>query len=66
MLQVARENQLSSFGTVSLDGTKIQANANRHSALSDGYAEKIEVQLNAEVGVAPIKPDRMRLIIGCG
>jgi hypothetical protein len=31
MLQVARENQLSRFGAVSLDGTKIHANASRHS-----------------------------------
>ena len=49
VLQVARENRLSHFGTVSLDGTKIHANASRHSALSYGYAEKIEVQLKAEV-----------------
>lgn len=49
VLQVARENQLSRFGTVSLDGTKIHANASRHSALSYGYAEKIEAQLKAEV-----------------
>jgi len=46
---VARENQLSRFGTVSLDGTKIHANASRHSALSYGHAEKIEAQLQAEV-----------------
>lgn len=49
VLQVARENQLSRFGTVSLDGTKIQANASRHSALSYGHAEQIEAQLQAEV-----------------
>jgi transposase len=49
VLQVARENQLSRFGTVSLDGTKIHANASRHSALSYGHAEKIEAHLNAEV-----------------
>lgn len=49
VLQVARENQLSRFGTVSLDGTKIHANASRHSALSYGHAEKIEAQLKAEV-----------------
>jgi hypothetical protein len=46
---VARENQLSRFGTVSLDGTKIHANASRHSALSYGHAEKIEAHLRAEV-----------------
>ncbi|MGB5011561.1 MAG: IS1182 family transposase [Candidatus Dechloromonas phosphoritropha] len=49
VLQVARENQISKFGTVSLDGTKIHANASRHSALSYGHAEKIEAQLKAEV-----------------
>jgi len=49
VLQVARENQLSRFGLVSLDGTKIHANASRHSALSYGHAEKIEAQLKAEV-----------------
>ena len=49
VLQVARENQLSRFGTVSLDGTKIHANANRHSALSYGHAEAIEAQLRGEV-----------------
>lgn len=49
VLQVARENQLSSFGTVSPDGTRIHANASRHSALSHGHAEQIEAQLKAEV-----------------
>lgn len=49
VLQVARENQLSRFGAVSLDGTKIHANASRHSALSYGHAEAIEAQLKAEV-----------------
>jgi hypothetical protein len=49
VLQVARENQLSRFGSVSLDGTKIHANASRHSALSYAHAEDIEAQLKAEV-----------------
>lgn len=49
VLQVARENQLSKFGMVSLDGSKIHANASRHSALSHGHIEKIEAQLKAEV-----------------
>ncbi len=49
VLQVARENQLSRFGTVSLDGTKIHANASRHSALSYGHARTIEAHLKAEV-----------------
>lgn len=49
VLEVARENQLSRFGTVSLDGTKIHANASRHSALSYGHCETIEAHLKAEV-----------------
>jgi transposase len=49
VLEVARENQLSRIGSVSLDGTKIHANASRHSALSYGHAESIEAQLKAEV-----------------
>jgi hypothetical protein len=49
VLQVAHENQFSRFGTVRLDGSEIHANASQHSALSYGHAEKIEVQLKAEV-----------------
>jgi transposase len=49
VLEIAQANQLSQFGTVSLDGTKIHANASRHSALSYGHAEKIEAQLHEEV-----------------
>ena len=37
------------LGTVALDGTKIHANASRHSALSYEHAGKIEAQLQAEV-----------------
>src|SRR3954449_12481504 len=47
VLLVAREMGLK-LGTVALDGTKIQANASRHSALSDEHATKIEAQLKAE------------------
>ena len=49
VLQVARENRLSRFGSVSLDGTQIHANASRHSALSYGHAEAIEAPLRTEV-----------------
>ena len=37
------------MGTVCLDGTKIAANASRHSALSHGHIVKIEEQLKREV-----------------
>jgi hypothetical protein len=36
-------------GTVAVDGTKLHANASRHSALSYGHAKKIEKQLKKEV-----------------
>jgi len=49
VLQIAQTNQLSQFGSVSLDGTKLHANASRHSALSYGHAGKIETQLKQEV-----------------
>jgi transposase len=49
VLSVAREMGVLQMGTVALDGTKIHANASRHSALSYEHASKIEVQLKAEV-----------------
>jgi transposase len=49
VLGVAREMGLLKLGTVALDGTKIHANASRHSALSYEHAGKIEAQLKAEV-----------------
>ena len=49
VLELAREMGLLQMGTVALDGTKIHANASRHSALSYEHAGKIEAQLKAEV-----------------
>jgi len=49
VLELAREMKLLKVGTVCLDGTKIHANASRHSALSHGHLSKLEVQLKAEV-----------------
>ena len=49
VLELAKEMKLLKVGTVCLDGTKIHANASRHSALSQGHIEKLEVQLKAEV-----------------
>ena len=49
VLQVAREMGLLKLGTVGLDGTKVHANASRHSALSYEHIGKIEAQLKAEV-----------------
>ena len=49
VLELAQEMKLLKLGTICLDGTKLQANASRHSALSHGHIEKLEVQLKAEV-----------------
>ena len=49
VLELAREMGMLKLGTVALDGTKIHANASRHSAVSYEHAGKIEAQLKAEV-----------------
>lgn len=49
VLMLAREMGVLKLGTIALDGTKIHANASRHSALSHEYADKLGAQLQAEV-----------------
>ena len=49
VLQLARSMGMLKLGTVALDGTKVHANASRHSALSYGHAKKLEKQLKKEV-----------------
>src|SRR6516164_1312910 len=54
---LAREMGVLQLGTVALDGTKIHANASRHSALSYEHAGKLEAQLKAEVGTLLAKAE---------
>src|SRR5450432_3847699 len=49
VLKLAREMGVLKMGAIGLEGTKIHANASRHSALSYEHACKIEAQLKAEV-----------------
>lgn len=49
VLELAQEMKLLKLGTICLDGTKIHANASRHSALSYGHLTQLEIQLKAEV-----------------
>ncbi len=49
ILAIAREMKVFKLGKVSIDGTKIEANASKHKALSYGHASKLEKQLEAEV-----------------
>jgi transposase len=49
ILLIGQAMGLVNLGTVSLDGTKIKANASKHKALSWEYANKLEAQLKGEV-----------------
>ena len=57
VLLLAREMGVLKLGTVALDGTKIHANASRHSALSYEHAGELEAQLKAEVAVLLAKAE---------
>jgi len=49
ILLIAQEMGFLKIGTVSLDGTKMKANASKHKALSYAYACKLEEQLKEEL-----------------
>src|SRR6266849_2765196 len=49
ILLVARMMGLFKLGKISLDGSKVQANASKHSAMSWGHAVELEQQLKQEV-----------------
>lgn len=49
VLQLAHELRLTRVGTVSVDGTKIQANASKHAAVSYQRAGELIAQLELEV-----------------
>ncbi len=49
ILLIAQQMGVLKLGTVSLDGTKVKANASKHKALSYAHACKLEEQLKTEV-----------------
>jgi transposase/IS5 family transposase len=49
VLMLAREMGMLKLGKIAVDGSKIKANASRHSALSWSHIQKIEQQLKQEV-----------------
>ena len=49
ILMMARTLGVLQLGNVSLDGSKIKANASKHKAMSWDYANKLEQQLQEEV-----------------
>jgi flagellar biosynthesis GTPase FlhF len=48
-LLIGKELGLVKLGNIFIDGTKVQANASRHKAMSYGYINKLEKQLEAEI-----------------
>lgn len=51
ILSIAKEAGLLKVGNVSLDGTKVKANASKHKALSYAHAKKLQTQLEQEVRI---------------
>ncbi|TLN20213.1 IS1182 family transposase [bacterium] len=49
ILLIAKQMNVLKLGSVSLDGSKVKANASRHKALSYEHACKLEAQLKSEV-----------------
>ena len=49
VLHLCREAGLVKVGLVSLDGTKVKANASRHKAMSCAYMQKEEQRLQEEI-----------------
>lgn len=51
VLAIAQAMKLVKLSQISLDGTKIKANASKHKALSHSHIEKLEAQLREEVQI---------------
>lgn len=49
VVQIAREAELISLGTLAIDGTKVKANASKHKAMSYGRMREEEARLLKEV-----------------
>ncbi len=49
VLRIAAGMGVLKLGVVSLDGTKIKANASKHSALSYGHAQQLETRIQSEI-----------------
>ncbi len=49
VLTIATEMKLLKLGNIAIDGSKVQANASKHRALSYGHILELEAQLKAEI-----------------
>ncbi len=55
ILQIASEMGILKLGDVSIDGTKIKANASKHKSMSYAYAQKLEQKLKEEIATLMTK-----------
>ena len=64
ILLIVKEMNLVKLGRIYIDGTKVQANASRHKAMSYEYIKKLEKQLEEEIetllGLADAKDESER------
>ena len=58
VLELCRKSGLVKFGHVALDGTKVEANASKHKAMSYGRMEKKAEELKAEIAELLCKAER--------
>ena len=58
--RLARELGLARFGKLSIDGTKVRANASKRKAMSDGRMAKEERRLRGEIEARLARPTRPR------
>lgn len=49
ILLIGKEMKLIRMGNIYIDGTKVQANASKHKAMSYGYMNRLEKQLKTEI-----------------
>src|SRR5665213_4375700 len=54
VLMIARTLGVLHLGNIALDGSKLKANASKHSALSYGHIRKLEAQLSISVQYFPL------------
>jgi transposase len=59
VLRIAHEMNILRLGAVSLDGTKVKAQASKHRALSYGHACKLEKQLKEEINTLLKKAEQV-------
>jgi transposase len=59
VVKLARECGLVKLGTISVDGTKIKANASRHKAMSYERMQKAEAELKAQIDALLARAERI-------